>query len=233
MAFVRLHLKGFPGSLLRAIAVLEHLLIHSPRHWGAIVILILLYIHVGSPSLAAEMYARLDVKNLQHSTLSWILVTRISTIRPNSQGSSTKSKPGTQTVNQLELIMRALDWHSQQQESQKSELMDMIHRDKFANSINALHCNGQIFTGFNKYLLLVELCRIQRLSRSPLSPRYEEMLSKLALLWHRHLYLIFRDFQNTFRNVHMTTETHAPYQMPKRMTSHIFTRLSARVQYLM
>ncbi|KAL9614773.1 MAG: hypothetical protein Q9167_000764 [Letrouitia subvulpina] len=184
MAFVRLHLKGFPGSLLRAIAVLEHLLIHSPRHWSAIVILTLLYIYVGTPSLAAETYARLDVKNLQHSTLSWIFATRMSTIRPNTQGSSTKSKVGTPTVSQAELIMRALDWHSQQQESHEREMMDMLHHGKFANSINALRCNGQISAGFNKYLLLVEWSRIQRLTRSPLISRYEEMLKDIPKRTH-------------------------------------------------
>ena len=84
MACVRLHNTGRNHALLQCIVILENLLTHSPHNYDAIVLLTRVYIRLGAVSKAFELYERLDVKNIQTQTLSWMILSRISTIHPHA-----------------------------------------------------------------------------------------------------------------------------------------------------
>ncbi|KAI5805362.1 N-acetyltransferase B complex non catalytic subunit-domain-containing protein [Peziza echinospora] len=88
MALLRLwKLEGAGGKdthILRAIVILETVLKKSKHNYQALLLLTRLYILVGAPYLAAssECWGRLNVKQIQHDTLSHWLLTRCSTIFP-------------------------------------------------------------------------------------------------------------------------------------------------------
>ena len=83
MTFVHLaHLQNSPG-LLQSAVILERLLVQSPHNYDALLLLIRIYINMGAVSRAFDTYEKLDIKNIQGFTVSWLLLTRISTLHPH------------------------------------------------------------------------------------------------------------------------------------------------------
>ena len=79
---IRLYGQQRQKGLLRASLILEELLFYSPHNYEAQLLLIQTYISHGAATRAFQHYTRLDIKNLQHLSLYWVLFTRISTLHP-------------------------------------------------------------------------------------------------------------------------------------------------------
>lgn len=75
--------------LFRAISLLEFALIRSPQSFQSRLILIRLYRLLGAPSMALEHYRALRIKQIQHDTLSHLVLTRASTFSLSSTGDLT------------------------------------------------------------------------------------------------------------------------------------------------
>ena len=71
-------------ALARSVLILEVLLTTSKHNYAALLLLSQLYLYIGCISMAVEHWRKLVVKNVQHATTSWMLLSRISTISPGA-----------------------------------------------------------------------------------------------------------------------------------------------------
>lgn len=150
------------NALLRSIVVLEHLLLRSKHNYDALLILVRLYMFLGAGSLAMERYSRLSIKNLQQTTVSWVLYTRMSTIHPHPAIISRTNGGGQTTIDPASDMIQALDWHKSAYGLCKKSVMSMQDNGRWSMSLDALSTSAHIDCGFSKLLLLVETKRIAR-----------------------------------------------------------------------
>ena len=71
------------GYWLRATMLLEHAWTNSPSNFQISLLLVKLYAYMGCGSLAMRAYQRLNIKQIQHNTLSHIIFSQISTLHPH------------------------------------------------------------------------------------------------------------------------------------------------------
>lgn len=161
MGLIRLFKLGRKSALLQCIVILEHSLLQSKHNYDAILILVRLYIFLGAGSLAMERYSKLSIKNLQHSTLSWVLYTRISSIHPYPctfiHGKSHL------TIDPLEDLLQASKWHTSAQAISMRAVHNMQANGQWNMSLESLETHQAVVDSFAKYLLFVEGKRIARI----------------------------------------------------------------------
>lgn len=92
MSLIRLGEVGNDGempaspnaTLIRAAAVLEHLVMKSPHNYQALLLLVRVFLLLGAGSLAFRAFFKLSVKQMQYETVAHNLLTRLSTIHPHA-----------------------------------------------------------------------------------------------------------------------------------------------------
>lgn len=72
------------SAVIRATAILEHLLSYSPHNYEARLVLVRAYLLLGAGSLALENFSKLSVKQVQSETVAHNLYTRLATIHPHA-----------------------------------------------------------------------------------------------------------------------------------------------------
>ena len=70
------------SARLQATLILEKLLENSKHHYGAILMLVRLYVLQGCFDLAYKYYSKLNLKNVQHLSETWVLLDRVASIFP-------------------------------------------------------------------------------------------------------------------------------------------------------
>jgi len=71
------------SPLYQSVQILETLLQKSKHNYQALLLLVRIYLLLGAIGSAIDVYPRLNIKQIQHDTLSHFLLTRISTLLPN------------------------------------------------------------------------------------------------------------------------------------------------------
>ena len=84
MTLILIGLRRPGGYLLRSTFILERVLARSPHNYDAALIAVRAHMCMGLPERAIDIFRKLDIKNLQHLSTSWILTTRISGLNPHS-----------------------------------------------------------------------------------------------------------------------------------------------------
>lgn len=77
------------SSFIQAAAILEQLLVNSPHNYEALLLLVRIYLLLGAGSMALKTFHALNVKQIQHESVSHNLFTRLSTIHPGAAPPST------------------------------------------------------------------------------------------------------------------------------------------------
>lgn len=162
MALLHLHKHGEFNASLRAVAVLEFLLSYSKHNYDALLILVRLYLFLGTPLLAVKAYSVLSIKNIQHATLSWILLTRISATHPYLFNPGLKVKNGLSASN---LLLTALDWHRSASNLGDAATGQMLQTGQYCMMLDNLSTQGSVQRGFSHHMINVELLRIIRLTQ--------------------------------------------------------------------
>ncbi|KAL6716429.1 hypothetical protein ACLMJK_005996 [Lecanora helva] len=166
MGLVHLFKMGKRYALIQCILLLEHTLLHSKHNYDALLILVRLYMFIGAGSLAMERYNRLSIKNVQHATISWVLYTRLSTIHPFPATYTANDRTQT-TIVPFQDMMYALDWHQSAQILSYKAVTSIQDRGAWNMSLDTLETNHAVFSGLGRYLLYVEVKRIERLLMPP------------------------------------------------------------------
>ena len=165
MGLIRLFKMGKKHALLQCILVLEHSLLHSKHNYDALLILVRLYMFLGAGSLAMERYHRLSIKNIQHTTISWVLYTRLSSIHPYPA-----IYPGERgTFNPVKEMSNAFDWHRSADGLSRNAIHSMQERGQWNMVLDTLDANRAIVNGFTRCLFNVEVRRIERIAYRPRS----------------------------------------------------------------
>ena len=144
--------------------VLEYLLSYSKHNYDALLILVRLYMYLGMGSMAIDRYARLSIKNIQHATLSWILIDRLSTIHP---WPCKTTSAGHVTFDPLEELQQALDWHQTSTILTDKALNRMMGRKQWGLAIGILRTQDALQNGLGRAMLNLELLKTQRLREGP------------------------------------------------------------------
>lgn len=181
MALIRLHEFAEKHALLQCIAILECLLSHSKHNYDALLTLIRLYMQAGAGTLAADLYSRLSIKNMQHTTVSWILYNRISTIHP-CEPSSTISRQIPSHI--LKNLSNAIDWHMSAEEYNSIAIDRMLECGQYTLLFDTLEIGGWIKNGFEKLMFVVESHRIGRFSQFSQIQDYSSLLGNCFASGH-------------------------------------------------
>lgn len=176
IGLIQLHsLWNRPKALLQAVTILEHLVEKSPFNYEALVTLTALYTKLGVGWLAAEHYSRLSIKNIQYPTVSWLLSTRISTVYPHTPQTGYKDSTAKADADPVHHLARALEYHLQLRESDQQEIIGFLEAGQYASLIQAMGNSIYNQLGFTRYMLLVELARIERLSETGQKLEYRRL----------------------------------------------------------
>ena len=173
MALIRLHEFAEKHALLQCITILECLLSRSKHNYDALLTLTRLYMQAGLGMLAAERYSRLSIKNMQHTTVSWVLYNRISTIHP-CEPSRTSS--GQTQSHMLKNLSYAIDWHISAEGYNSIAIDRMLKGGQYTMLFDTLEIGGWIKNGFGKFMFVVESHRIGRFSQFSQIKDYSSLL---------------------------------------------------------
>lgn len=173
MALIRLHEFAEKHALLQCIAVLECLLSHSKHNYDALLTLIRLYMQAGVGTLAVDLYSQLSIKNMQYSTVSWILYNRISTIHPCEPSSKISRQISSHMSKSLS---HAIDWHMSAEEHNSNAIDRMLECGQYTMLFDTLEISSWIKNGFGKFMFVVESHRVGRFSKFSQIQDYSSLL---------------------------------------------------------
>ena len=171
-ACVRTYRQRRDCSLLRAIIILEELLVHSPHNYDALILLIRLYCYNGAVTKAAALYKRLEVKNSQVIPMAWILHQRLSSIYP------TETK-GSSWAPMAELMHEA-DVADRYEHSSKSVTLDLVKQQRHSHLLDMVGSRRNWSTSVSRFVLFAELRGMDPLD-GPNDVIGERLISKWSL----------------------------------------------------
>ena len=130
MACLHLDRRKQNHPVLCATLILEELLSDSRHNYDAQLLLIRLHIHQGAITRAFEQYKRLDIKNTQQLTLSWIFFPRLS-----SMYSRKTAKHSFDPQRELGLVLAAI---GRFEEAAEKGTLDYLKRQEYCQLLS--HC---------------------------------------------------------------------------------------------
>ena len=171
--------NGYTESILRCVAILELLLSYSKHNYTALLMIVRVYLYLGAGSKAAEHYARLDIKHIQHQTISWTMFTRISTIHPHF--SVGKAGSGQTPWDPATSLGNALKWINKSQVQMRSGISKFLDNESFVNLLDHIPYMEKLEASLSKYSLICELLRISRFTDKMEDIDYEGSLGTTSL----------------------------------------------------
>ncbi|KAF8238594.1 actin cytoskeleton organization protein [Tricholoma matsutake] len=169
--------------LLQAVTLLEFALVRSKQSFQIRLILIRLYRLLGAPSLALEHYRAMNVKQIQHETLSHFILSRASTFSLAATGDLTFA---TECLESAQIYL-----------SNSQETGDFIVRaftsEKYSQIPEFIAFEDQLENSFQRDVVKMEHLRM-RITHEPISPDIIDMeLIELKFIFDR-LHHDNRDF---------------------------------------
>ena len=152
--------------LLQAGCLLDHLLSRSKHNYQALLILVRLYHRLGAGSLALTIWPRLDVKQIQHDTLSYNLLTRISTTHPHAVRISPYDGVDKTSLDPGRYLMKALDVYPRFDVQIQEQSHSALQHGSYDQIQGFVELGERLRSSVSKYLWGLELRRIGRLLRN-------------------------------------------------------------------
>lgn len=179
-ALIRLyHIGDHQNALLRAAAILQHIVTISPFNYEALVVMTMLRTKLGDGLGSAACYHKLSVKNIQLATVPWLFCTRISTIHPHrphlDHPNATAKKAGEDPI---EHLSQALDYYVHLRDADQRDLAGFIDAGQYSSMFEAMDACDFPHSGLSKYLLYVEYARTVRLSGMKSNTQYESLAGR-------------------------------------------------------
>lgn len=169
--------------VIRCITILEIVITASRHNYDALLLLVRLHLLLGTGGMAVDRYSRLCVKNIQHASISWILLTRISTLHPYSLSPPSIGKDWFIIRDPSENITAVLDWHRSAEVINDKSVNKMLKDGQYNMLLDALDLGHTIESGFAKLIAFVELSRMQRLGAISGEMKYSDLLR----MWHKSI----------------------------------------------
>ncbi|TGZ85435.1 hypothetical protein EX30DRAFT_314483 [Ascodesmis nigricans] len=157
------------APLYQSIVILETLLQKSKHNYQALLLLVRLYLLIGSIGQAVTTYPRLNIKQVQNDTLSHYLTTRISTLLPNDRRVSV-------------LISDALEIYDSSRAQSANMLQLGFERGGYAQMMGFIELSQRIAGSVCRTMGEIELHRISRLTSTP-SPEHLQEVGVKGQVW--------------------------------------------------
>ena len=178
MGLIRLSELAHKRYLLLSVQLLKFLLARSKHNYQALLTLVRVYIMLGAGSLAMQTYKRLAVKNLQHETMSHVLLTRLATIHPQPahlySGSSTEKKD----LNPVRAVGAALESYRSSARQAAVGKRLFLENGRYTMLLGVLEVEDTMQRSFCKAMWVLEHRRMNRLTRVDDAGDYSDLLGR-------------------------------------------------------
>ena len=164
-ACFHMHRRGFRLAMVSAILILEEMLRGSRHNYDAQILLIRLYIHHGAITQAYEQYKKLDIKNVQHLTLSWAFFQRLS----STYSQKTPQHP-FDPKRELGLALSAIERF---EEAAEKGTLEYLKRREYCQLLSHCRLRSRCDRSVTRFMLHSELLAVIRGQSTPISSGQE------------------------------------------------------------
>jgi N-terminal acetyltransferase B complex non-catalytic subunit len=155
--------KASNTSLIRAAGLLEQLLVDSPHHYTAILILIRIYVLLGAGSIALKLFGKLSVKQIQYESVAHNLYTRFATIHPYPgpaiEGAEYKD------FDPQAAFVRALDFYRSANVTISHNLTRGLNDGSYVNLEDSIELGNQLRNSVCRRMWALDIRRMQRITK--------------------------------------------------------------------
>ncbi|KAF7592889.1 hypothetical protein BBP40_012301 [Aspergillus hancockii] len=159
--------------LIRAAAILEHLLLDSPHNYQALLLLVRIYLRLGAGSLALKTFSKLSVKQMQFETVAHNFYTRLATIHPHSappiEGAEYKD------FNPQSAFVQALNFYRQAEITTVRHLSKGLDLGSYVNVEGTIDLQKRLKSSICRRMWALDVRRMQRLVGGDPMSRHEEV----------------------------------------------------------
>lgn len=150
-------------ALIRAAGLLEQLLVKSPHHSGAILVLIRIYLLLGAGSTALKMFSKLSVKQVQYESVAHVLFTRLATIHPH-QGPPIEGADYKDFDPQAAFV-KALDFYRSANITVGHQMSKGLNDASYVNLEDTAALRDRLRDSVSRRMWALDIRRMQRLTK--------------------------------------------------------------------
>ncbi|KAL4978030.1 N-acetyltransferase B complex non catalytic subunit-domain-containing protein [Aspergillus desertorum] len=159
--------------LIRAAAILERLIVNSPHNYQALLLLVRLYLRLGTGSLALKTFSKLSVKQMQFETVAHNLFTRLATIHPHSappiDGAEYKD------FNPQSAFVQAMIFYLSADATSTRHRLNGLEYGSYVNVEGTIELQRRLKRSICRRMWALEVKRLQRLTGGEPVGRYDEL----------------------------------------------------------
>lgn len=191
MTLITFNESGEPSSkisktaLIRAAGLLEQLLVKSPHHSGAILVLIRIYLLLGAGSIALKMFGRLSVKQIQYDSVAHNLFTRLATIHPH-QGPPIEGADYKDFDPQAAFV-KALDFYRSATITVGHHMSKGLNDGSYINLEDTVALRDQLRDSVSRRMWALDVRRMQRLTKGEHLSFHEDVGTYLSTTNFTHI----------------------------------------------
>ncbi|KAL4944916.1 hypothetical protein BDV06DRAFT_186114 [Aspergillus oleicola] len=159
--------------LIRAAALLERLVAHSPHNSQALLLLVRLYLRLGAGSLALKTFSKLSVKQMQFETVAHNLFTRLATVHPHSappiDGAEYKD------FNPQSAFVQSMIFYLSANVTSSRHRSNGLEYGSYVNVEGTIELQRRLKQSICRRMYALEVKRVQRLAGGDPVGRYDEI----------------------------------------------------------
>lgn len=162
------------AAIIRAVAILEHMLSNSPSNYEGRLVLVRAYLLLGAGSLALENFSKLSVKQVQSETVAHNLCTRLATIHPHPAPAIYERREHKALDPQATMI-QSLNFYRSSDISSLKFRSRIFEDGGYVNAVNCVEYRDRTKASILRRMFALDVRRAQRLIGGDPGTRYEEL----------------------------------------------------------
>lgn len=176
MGLVRLSESKGKRYLLLSAQILDFLLARSKHNYQALLTLVRVYVMLGAGSLAMKTYKRLAIKNLQHETLSHVLLTRFATIHPHPSHMEFGPSAERKDTDPISAVEAALESYKSSARQATAGKRLFLEKGRYSMLLGVLDIDDTMKRSITKIMWVLERRRMKWFARVDNDRSYLDLL---------------------------------------------------------
>lgn len=168
------HTQVPENAVIRAAAILEHLLSDAPDNYEARLVLVRAYLLMGAGSLALKHFSKLSVKQVQSETVAHNVYTRISTIHPHSAPPIYEEREYRALDPQASMI-QSLNFYRASDISSLKFRARIFEEGGYVSALDSVKYRNRTNASIVRRIFALDVRRIQRLIGGDTGSRYIDL----------------------------------------------------------
>lgn len=171
-------------SLIGAAAILGRLLDDSPHNYQALLLLVRIYVLLGTGSLAMDSFSRLSVKQMQYESVAHNLFTRLATIHPHSAPPATDAAE-TKDFDPQSAFAQALNFFRLSEVNTQRFRVRGLENGTYQTVADLVELRKSLMNSLCRRMYALDVRRAQRLVGGDSMARYDDLgwFTLSRLLW--------------------------------------------------